>query len=152
MLAELDLVDGYTLKTMKARRLFAPLVVVAFVASQAASCSLFEQIGGRYRFVVAIDTIVVADSIGPSDTLFVGLRGVIATDGCASFDGMEKTRNAGTIDYKVYALHDDRRICVQSLILFNRTDTVLPPQVNPTLIRAIQPEGAFPASRTVIVK
>ena len=132
-------------------RLIRVLVAVAAVALVGLP-ACYTSGPSRFRFVAAVDTIVVPDTVKVTDTLFVGLRGVIAYDGCGQYDGLTRTRNAGAISYTVYGLHDDRRICVESLILFNRVDTVPPPQVNPTVITAVQPKGAFPASRTVIVK
>ena len=140
------------LPSMKPLRLVVAALAAASLVSVASSCGLFQTGPRRIRFVVALDSIVVPDTVKSTDTLFVGLRGVIAYDGCAQYDGMTRSRNGGDINYTVYALHDDGRICVQTLILLNRVDTVPPPQVNPTTIRAVQPKGAFPVSRTVVVQ
>jgi hypothetical protein len=139
-----------TPNTSKRLRPFGMLAIAVAIVFATASC--FATGPQVYRFVVAIDTIVVADSIGPNDVLPVNLRGVIAVDGCAQFVELQKTRSGGTVDYTAIAEHDDRRICVPMLILFNRVDSLSPPHTNPTTIRALQPNGGSPVTRTVLVK
>ena len=137
---------------MKSVRMVGCAAILAGVIALASSCNLVDTGPKRIRYIVAVDNIVVPDTVQATDTLFVGLRGIIAYDGCAQFDGLVKNRSGGTIDYTVYALYDDRRICVQTLILLNRVDTVLPPQVNPTTIRAMQPNQRSPLTRTIVVR
>jgi len=146
------MVDVVSLDTVKSSKSAVVLVGLVVAVAVATSCSLFENAPHVYRFVATIDSIVVPDSVKSSDTLFVGLRGIISTDGCGVYDGFERTRSGGVLKYTVYGLHDDRRLCIETLVLFRPVDTVLPPQVNPTTISANNPPGAFPTSRTVLVK
>jgi len=116
------------------------------------SCGEWWTSGPRHEiFQIKVDSIVVADSVGPNDTLFIGLRGIITTDACASFDHYDRVRTGGTIKYTVYGLLDDSKLCVATLVLLRKTDTVLAPQVNPTVITANNP-GGLSKTRTVLVK
>jgi hypothetical protein len=113
-------------------------------------CGLLDS--GTDSFVIRVDSISAPAAIAPADTLTVRFFGGIGPDLCSRLVRVEKRSEPGVLEVRFHGERDEGGgDCLQMVSLLDHEEKILPPLVDPFIIRVLQPEGA-PLERVVGVQ
>ncbi|MEO6332368.1 MAG: hypothetical protein ABIV11_10340 [Gemmatimonadaceae bacterium] len=94
------------------------------------------------RFVIAVDSISVPDTIAPSDTLTARFFGKIGPNQCFRLDRVERGRGGGLLELRFHGERNEDGDCLQMPAVLDHVEEVLPPVEDPFRIRVLQPDGS----------
>jgi hypothetical protein len=105
---------------MKKHTLIIPaIILLAGLLTWSSGCKKDD--GPDPDFLIQIDSIVMPDTIGLSDTLSVKFYGEIGPDGCYKFERFEQidldqSEPANSMKFKVWGKHEDTGNCNQQIV------------------------------------
>ncbi len=109
------------------------------------------------EFVIAIDSIIHADTITVGGTLSIKFYGLVGPNGCYAFDRLspeylQVTDTTGELKITSYGIHTFNDVCPDNEVYMNGTELVVSDiPLGKLEIKAMQPDGTA-LSQFVIVK
>lgn len=119
----------------------ATTAAVLFVLGLSAGCSNPTDMDTQ-RFLIAVDSITVPDTIAPNTTLTAHFSGRIGPNRCYRLDHVDRGRGAGIIELRFHGERkEDADNCLQMPAVLDHVEDVAPPLEDPFTIRVLQPDG-----------
>ncbi len=119
----------------------ANAAAVLLVLGVSAGCSSPSDMATQ-RFVIAVDSISVPDTIGPNNTLTARFYGRIGPNRCYRLDRVDRGRGAGILELRFYSARIVDGDCAQMPAVLDHVEEVPPPLEDPFRIRVLQPDGS----------
>lgn len=104
----------------------------------ASACGILDS--GPESFVVRVDSIVAPTIVKPDAPFTVTFFGLVGPNGCYSLVDVATTRTPGSLLIQFNGEKVDR-VCGQEPVPLDHTLDLLPPFVDPFVIRVTQPSG-----------
>ncbi|MGM0668589.1 MAG: hypothetical protein ACQET1_02665 [Gemmatimonadota bacterium] len=104
-----------------------------------AACNPFDI--GTERFIIAVDTMSVPESVAAGDTLVARFRGWIGPDLCSRLDRVERDRGPHQITLRFRGARRVEGDCAHMPALLDHAEAIAPPLEDPFTIRVLQPDG-----------
>lgn len=93
------------------------------------------------RFVIAVDSISVPNTIAPSTTLTANFSGRIGPNRCCRLDRVDRARGPGVLEVRFHGERKEDGDCAQMPAVLDHAEEVPPPLEDPFRIRVLQPDG-----------
>jgi hypothetical protein len=119
----------------------ATALAVPLVPGIGAGCGNAFDIDTR-RFVIAVDSISVPDTIAPNDTLTARFYGRSGPNRCFRPGSVERGRGPGLLELRFHGGRIENGDCLQMPAVLDHIERVPPTVEDPFRIRVLQPDGS----------
>lgn len=95
------------------------------------------------RFIIAVDSMSVPESVAAGDTLVARFWGRIGPDLCSRLDRVDLAREPHHLSIRFHGARSEEGDCPHALALLDHMETIRPPLADPFTIRVLQPDGTY---------